>query len=136
METDAEEFIKHHDIRFQDLDPKQHSIEQVVSLLAEVKGILKVEANSADSVHVRYDLQHITLQVIEDALIAVGFSLESSLVSRLKRALIYYTEETQLVNLGYHHDQANSTLDVFINVYNQRKHGCRDDRPAHLRQYS
>jgi hypothetical protein len=74
--------------------------------------------------------------MIESALREIGFYLEDSLVANLKRSLYYYLEETQLINLGHDHSQANSTLDVFINCYQQRQHGCRDGRPAHLRQYS
>ena len=136
MDNEPDGLIKQREIRFHNLDPQGSDADDVIALLRDVKGIEDTSKLAHDCVEIHYDLRHISLQVIEDALMEVGFQLENSLVTRLKRALLYYTEETQIVNLGYFHDQANNTLDMFIKVYNQRKHGCRDERPAHLRQYS
>jgi len=105
-------------------------------LLMEINGIEDIRALTQDCVQVRYDLRTITLEVIETGLQEVGFHLDNNLLFKLKRALFYYTEETQLMNLGQLHDQASSTLDIFINCYHQRQHGCRDERPPHLRHYS
>ena len=66
----------------------------------------------------------------------VGFHLDNSVISKLKRALFYYAEDTQLANMGYDHAESKSTLEIFINRYNQLPHGCRDERPMHYRRYS
>lgn len=136
MEPAITELIKQREIHFRSLDPNANDAREVMRLLLGVHGIEDICALTHNCVQVRYDLSKITLQIIETALQEVGFHLDNSLLLKMKRSLFYYTEETQLMNLGYLHDQANSTLDVFISCYNQRRHGCRDQRPPHLRYYS
>jgi len=41
-------------------------------------------------------------QIIDEALIELGFHLDNSLLNKLLRALHYYSEEAQCANLGYH----------------------------------
>jgi hypothetical protein len=136
MEPLTHDFIKQREIHFRSLDPATNDARETMALLMDIPGIDDIRALTANCLQVRYDLRHISLQVIESALAEVGFHLDNSLLVKMKRALFYYTEETQLVNQGYLHDQASSTLDIFVNCYNQRKHGCRDSRPEHLRHYS
>lgn len=135
MNPAVSDFIKQHEIHFRNVDPAANDARETLRLLMDVQGIVDIRALTPDCVQVRYDLRQITLQVIESALIEVGFHLDNGLLSKMKRALFYYTEETQLVNRGYQHDQASSTLDIFVSCYNQREHGCRDDRPEYLRRY-
>ena len=130
------DFIKQHEIHFRNVDPTANDARETLLLLMDIQGIADIRALTLDCVQVRYDIRQITLQVIESALVEVGFHLDNSLLSKMKRALFYYTEETQLVNLGYQHNQASSTLDIFVSCYNQRQHGCRDERPEYLRHYS
>lgn len=136
MDTNPAGLLKRREIRFCNLDPQANDATEATQLLLEVKGVEDIIATTHDCMYIHYDLQHISLQIIESALTEVGFHLDDSLLTKMKRALFYYIEETQLMNLGQPHDQANSTVDVFINCYNQRQHGCRDHRPAHLRHYS
>jgi hypothetical protein len=136
MDAMAHELIKQREIRFVSLDPQANPAREAMGLLLDTQGIEDSHALTPDCLQVRYNLTAISLQIIEEALETVGFHLDNGLLAKMKRALFHYTEETQLSNLGYPHDQANSTLDVFINCYNQRQHGCRDSRPPHLRQYS
>lgn len=130
------DYIKQREIHFRSLNPAANDAREAIMLLMEINGIENITAITSNCIQVRYDIRHITLQVIETGLSEVGFHLDNNLLVKFKRALFYYTEETQLMNLGYSHDQASSTLDVFINCYNQRQHGCRDERPPHLRHYS
>ena len=136
MDNNPAGLIKRRELRFRNLDPDANDATEAMQLLLQVTGVEHVMATTQDCVHIHYDLRHINLQTIESALIEVGFHLDNSLLTKMKRVLFYYLEETQLLNLGYEHNQASSTIDVFINCYNQRQHGCRDERPAHLRQYS
>lgn len=129
------DFIKQHEIHFRNVDPAANDAREALRLLMDAQGIVNIRALMPDCIQVRYDLRQISLQVIESALTEVGFHLDNSLLIKMKRALFYYTEETQLMNWGYQHDQASSTLDVFVNCYNQREHGCRDERPEYLRHY-
>jgi hypothetical protein len=135
MEPAYIDFIKQHEIHFRNVDPAANDARDTLGLLMDVQGIVEVRALMPDCIQVRYDIRQLTLQTIESALAEVGFHLDNSLLSKVKRALFYYTEETQLMNWGYQNDQASSTLDVFVSCYNQREHGCRDERPEYLRQY-
>lgn len=135
MDPATFDFIKQHEIHFRNVDPAANDAREALRLLMEVQGIADIRALMPDCIQVRYDIRHVTLQVIETALSEVGFHLDSSLLIKMKRALFYYTEETQLMNWGYQHDQASSTLDIFVSCYNQREHGCRDERPEYLRHY-
>ena len=136
METDFTDCIKQRDIHFRSLNPDSNDAREAILLLMEIEGIEELQAMTNNCIQVSYDIRYITLEVIETGLREVGFHLDNNLIFKLKRALFYYTEETQLMNMGYLQDQASSTLDIFINCYNQRQHGCRDERPPHLRQYS
>lgn len=129
------DFIKQHEIHFRNVDPVANDAREALRLLMDARGIVDISALTSDCIRVSYDIRQITLQVIEAALSEVGFHLDNGLLNKMKRALFYYTEETQLVNWGYQHDQASSTLDVFVSCYDQREHGCRDERPEYLRQY-
>jgi len=122
------DFIKQREIPFRSLNPGGNDARDAVLLLMEINGIDDIRALTNDCVQLRYDIRTITLEIIEAGLQEVGFHLDNSLLFKMKRALFYYTEETQLMNWGYQHDQASSTLDVFVNCYNQREHGCRDER--------
>lgn len=129
------DFIKQHEIHFRNVDPAANDARETLRLLMGVSGIADIRALTPQCIQVRYDLRQISLQVIETALSEVGYHLDNSLLSKIKRALFYYTEETQLVNWGYQHDQASSTLDIFVSCYHQRQHGCRDQRPEYMRHY-
>ena len=136
MEHIISDFLKQREIHFRSLNPEANDARDAMLLLMEIHGIEDISVLTHDCIQIRYDLRFITLEVIESGLQEVGFHLNNSLLFKLKRALFYYTEETQLINLGQSHDKTNSTLDVFISCYNQREHGCRDERPPHLRHYS
>ena len=135
MDTNLAGLLKRRELRFRNLDPHANDATEAMQLLLEVQGVEYAMATTQDCMQIHYDLRHINLQLIEGALIEVGFHLDNSLLCKMKRALFYYLEETQLMNLGHDQNQSNSTIDIFINCYNQRQHGCRDERPTHLRQY-
>lgn len=48
---------------------------------------------------VRYDLNHHTLELLENLLANHGYHLDNSLLQKIKRALIYHSESCQLENL-------------------------------------
>jgi hypothetical protein len=136
MDSQNADYIKTREIHFRNLNPAANNARDALQLLLDAHGIRDICALTKDCIQVSYDIRHVTLQTLENALVEVGFHLENSLIIKLKRSLFYYTEDTQLANLGYQHDQASSTLDIFVNCYDQRVHGCRDERPEHWRQYS
>ncbi len=130
------EEIKQREIRFCTFNPTAEPARDAAQLLLDAPGIETVQALTRDSLHIHYRLYQISLQIIEESLAELGFHLDNSLLGRMRRALIYYCEETELANMGRSHDKANVTLDIFINCYQQHPHGCRDCRPKHLRDYS
>ena len=136
MATFSNDLIKTREIHFCNVDPTASEARDALGLLLGAHGISDIRTLADDCIEVSYDLRQITLQALEGALQEVGFHLDNNLLMKMKRSLFYYTEETQLMNLGHHHDQASSTLDIFVNCYQQRQHGCRDPRPEYLRHYS
>jgi hypothetical protein len=64
-----------------------------------------------------------------------GFHLDSSLYSKLVRALVYFCEETQRHNLESPERLIKKSNEVYIKVYDQHPHGDHDDTPVELREY-
>lgn len=130
-----DDFIKHREILFDPLHPDSNQARTAAGLLEEIDGILQARALSPTSLVVRYDLGRITLEAIDQLLSDTGFHLDNSLLSKLKRSLFHYTEETLRANVGCEQGQSNCTRKVFIQRYEQLPHGCRDERPEHWRHY-
>ncbi|HEY5602420.1 MAG TPA: hypothetical protein VIM41_04865 [Gammaproteobacteria bacterium] len=136
MHPGNNDLIKHREILFMSPQREQDPAAAALALLNDVDGILSVSRLHPLGIRVSYQLTKITLNDIEDALQEIGFHLDNSVLSKLKRALFYFAEDTHLANLGYDHAESKSTLEIFINRHNQLPHGCRDERPAHFRHYS
>jgi hypothetical protein len=128
------DLIKHREICFCAVHPDPHQAQTALLLLTGIDGVHRVQLTGPRCISVSYDLAFLSLQQIEDALVDLGFHLDSSLLSKLRRALYYYTEETQRANAGYD-SGSNCIQQVFINRYQRLRHGCRDDRPQHWRNY-
>ena len=137
MQQSNPESVKHREIGFRDPHPDPHQAKTALVFLVEVEGI--VHASMPDparnSVRVSYDLNRICLRVVESLLMELGFHLDNSLMSRLRRALYYYTEENEMQSLLIHDDQDHSTREIFMRCYRCKSHGCRDERPEHWRNY-
>jgi len=136
MSPTNNDLIKRRDIHFMSPQAVNNPAASAIDLLGEIEGVQELIHKHEHSLVVCYDLSKISLNDIEDLLMEVGFHLDNSILSKLKRALFYYAEDTQLANLGYDHAQSKSTLEIFINRHNQLPHGCRDERPDHYRRYS
>ncbi len=135
MDIADSERIKHRDIAFQEIHPNPDQAKAAARFLIEVDGILSAAAVSPRLLHVQYDVFIISLLEIEAALIELGLHLDTNLLSRLKRALHYYTEETARANADHTHCESNCTDKLFAKRYELIEHGCRDTRPEHWRQY-
>lgn len=129
----APEMIKRREVRFEPVhcDPSQAS--SAADLLRSVEGILELRATDPASLELEYDLGQICLRDIESALEEVGFHLDNGLLSKLRRAVWYYAEDTQRANLGCR-DPRNCARRIFIDCYRHHAHGCRDARPENLRR--
>ena len=135
MENVAPELIKHREIRFCRLHPDPQQAQTVMLLLSGIDGILGVRLAEGECVQVSYDLSRLSIKIIDEALIELGFHLDNSLFSKLMRALYYYAEEAQCANLGSRDSRSHQTLDIFIQRYQHLPHGCRDNRPEYWRRY-
>jgi hypothetical protein len=88
------------------------------------------------AVGVAYDLREHSLEELETALEDKGFHLDSTLLSKLMRALIYYVEETQMHNL----DAPDRLLkksqnEAYTHAWERHPHGDHDDTPPEWREY-
>lgn len=135
MYDDNDQLIKRRDIHFSNLHSDSAQAQTAMFLLSDVVGIQDMVLINDLCLHISYDIRHISLELIEAVLQEVGFHLDNSLLVKLKRALYYYSESVQRDNLGCVEPDNNSTQKVFISKYQQRKHGCRDERPPHWRKY-
>lgn len=126
--------VKHREIRFCRLHPDNTQAHSASLILSDVEGIHLVQPVEPHLLHVSYDITRITLNIIEGALSELGYHLDNSLMYKLKRALYYYTEETQRANLGLE-EACCPDKQMFISRYLRRRHGCRDQRPEHWRNY-
>lgn len=135
MQVRNSELLKIRDVMFlvPNEDPQQ--AHTATRLLEGMEGIVSVEPQSNILMKVRYDITLITLRSIEEILSAVGFHLANNLICKLKRALYYYTEDTQRTNLGLDGNAPPKDVKVYVKRYEQLRHGCRDDRPEHWRNY-
>ena len=136
----AEPVIKRREIRFVALHPDPDQAETARRVLADSSSVVAVERRSKISLCVSYDLRHVTLAEIEEALQELGFHLESSLLYKLKRAVCEFAEQNERSAMGTTSVKAqwaepNDPRDVFMRHYRQHRHGCRDERPRIWREY-
>ena len=136
MNAPIDEFTKRREIHFMSPQAEKNPADAAIALLSQVDGIIDLQLINDYSISVTYHLPKLSLSDIDEVLQEVGFHLDNSIITKLKRALFYYAEETQLANFGYDHAESKSTLEIFINRHDQLPHGCRDERPEHLRRYS
>ena len=126
---------KQREISFFEFHPDPDQCQSAIQLLNSIDEIEQCERSGPRSLIVHYNLNQISLEVIELLLIELGFHLESGLFYKLSRALYYYTEEVQRDNLGINNNSAIDTKMIFMNRYQHLMHGCRDTTPAHFRDY-
>lgn len=128
-----ESLTKQRDILFSKFEKKQDQAKSAIFLLADVEGVLDLKYLSDSQLFITYDVRILTMEIILEALESVGFELDHSLLSKVKNALYAYTENTLRENLGI--SDSKMTRDIFIQGYQRRLHGCRDQRPAYWRHY-
>lgn len=130
-----ETLFKQRDVLFNPLHPDTNQAQSAMLILSGLEGIDRIDVLTPTRVLIRYHLLQITLADIEHLLREFGYHLDNSLMCKLKRALYYYTDDTERANLGCANGQCKTTRDVHIHHYQKRPHGCRDPRPLHWRDY-
>ena len=119
--------IKERDVHFAITDSDQ--AERAMQLLTGVPGIDSMKVTKAGNLHIRYDVQAMTLQMIESALCEVGFELDNGVLLRLKRAVYSYCEDALRASLGV--EQQNADKPSLI-LTSDMSH---DPRPDDWRNY-
>lgn len=130
-----DDMIKLREVLFDALHPDRHQARTASRMLQDVDGVHRVRPDAPLRLLVTYDLTRITLADIEARLQQAGLHLDNCLLSKLRRALYHYAEETARANLGCQKGRSNCTRQVFVQSYISRPHGCRDRRPEHWRHY-
>lgn len=124
---------KRREIRFGKLPPGQ-----TAEALVLLQGLdnLQVEALPGRlALTVSYDITEYSFDGLEGALESQGFHLDSSLYSKLVRALVRYCEETQLRNLCSPQRLIKKSTEVYVQAWDHHPHGDHDDTPPELRDY-
>lgn len=134
---DQAPIIKHREIVLRGPNDPTLRAEGALLLLSDVEGMVSATKLGQQRISISYDLRIITLEQIETALSEVGYHLDASLMTKLKRALYYYAEDNERINLGLDKISCSSgcAVKVFVNHYRNSQHGCRDQRPDHVKHY-
>ena len=126
---------KTREISFDALHPDPNQAQSALWWLSGLEGFLHGNVLTPQRLQIHYDVHVLTLEIIEGALIDLGYHLDNSLLCKLRRALYYYTETNERAHLGLKTTTKDFTRAVFIEHYQNKPHGCRDERPAHWREY-
>ncbi len=93
--------IKQHHITFKSV-PSSGGIDEWKIRIKKCKGItdLRIDVENKDLV-AEYDLQNCREEDIERRMVEIGFELEDSLLERLKRGWIHFSEENEQAELKH-----------------------------------
>lgn len=107
---------------------------QAALLLDGLPHLTVLEETDDRTLLVRYEIPNYTLERVEKALRAEGFHLDNSLLSKIRRALFYYSESIQCENLKPP-PRDRLSKQIFAQVYEHHPHGDHDDTPEEWRSY-
>ena len=116
------------------LDTRGQSADRVREALCELESLIVEEAGQPNAVSISYDINEHTLESIENALRAWGYHLDDSLISKLYRALIYYSEATELRGFRQPEQLSKKYHVTYSQAWERHSHGDRDETPHDLRQ--
>ncbi|WP_293931208.1 hypothetical protein [Iodobacter sp.] len=131
MMKPADSLSRQRDIQFYPLPAQAHLAAQ---FLATIPGITVQIFSSKHCISVQYLIQEHSLQIIENQLKVAGFHLDESILSKIKRALVYYCEDIARSNLEIPEHNIKSR-DVYVKVWENHPHGDHDETPEELRRY-
>lgn len=127
------DITKDREIRFTLSLTKADQAETAARLLMGVTGIELAVPVRPNVLRVRYDIREITLQMLESALIDVGFCLRDNLAKRFKYELTAYCEDALRSSLGIETDhQLPPSLSL---TKAELHHHSLDPRPDNWRNY-
>ena len=133
QQISAAGLLKTRELRFKKLPVGQAA--RAMAGLRRIKG-LHVEAGVRETeLVISYSILEHTLEDVENALRDAGFGLDNTLYSKLVRALVYFTEETQRHNLESPERLIKKSHEAYVHAWDQHEHGDHDDAPPELREY-
>lgn len=124
--------LKRRELHFDAAHPTQ--IPRAQELLGGLPGLHVEAGSSATSLTVSYELREYTLEGLEAALVAQGFHFDQSFVRRIARAIVHFTEETQLRNMRVPERLIKKSQQVYSKAWDKHLHGDHDDTPPDMRQ--
>lgn len=127
------DITKDREIRFTLSLTKADQAETAARLLTDVAGIELAVSVRPNVLRVRYDIREISLQMLESALVDVGYSLRNNLAKRFKRELIAYCEDALRSSLGIEIDQQQPPSLSLTKA--EVHHHSLDPRPDNWRNY-
>ncbi|MDQ7989428.1 MAG: hypothetical protein REI09_07310 [Candidatus Dactylopiibacterium sp.] len=108
-------------------------VAQALEWLRGQPHLMAEPSSQADTLRLVYDLAHHSLLQIEQALVEQGFALDDSLISRLKRSLTHFAEETRRRNATAPQRLIKQSNQVYVQAWEQHPHGDHDETPPELR---
>lgn len=123
---------KHREIRFNKL--RLWQVEQARALLESLENLEVAPGVLPNSLSVWYEVTDYTMEGLETALINQGFHLENTLYCKIIRALVYFSEDTQLRNMSQPERLIKKSHEVYSKAWEHHPHGDHDDTPPELRR--
>ena len=121
-------------LRFAELPPGQ--VLEAADFLGGLAGLEIAPDVAGRSIGLVYDLHEHSQEEIEFVLEDMRFCLESSLLAKLVRALIHYSEETEIHNLDAPRRLRKKTQnEAYTRAWERHPHGDHDDTPPEWREY-
>ncbi len=125
---------KERTVRFSEIPPGQ--VAEAAAFLGGLPGLEVALGEQPFCLDLAYDLLDYSLEDLENTLIDKGFHLDSTLLTKMMRALFYYVEETELHNLGAPERLLKKPQnEAYVQAWEQRLHGDHDDTPPEWREY-
>ena len=122
----------HHEMRFA-AEPAGQS-ERALVVLQQLAYLRAEPSRNADTLSVRYELSHHSLRELEACLEEQGFVLDQSWVSRIRRSLAHFCEDTQTRNARSPQRLIKQSNQVYVKAWEHHPHGDHDDTPLELRE--
>ena len=136
MGMESEENIRDRELVFAGPHPDPRQPASALLALGEIPAVYSLRVVDESRLHIRYDVRGVSFAEIEEFLTHLGFHLDNGLLTRMKRAFFQYTDDTIRANNGIRPGGTITNLrEVFLHGFGLHRHGCRDDRPRHWRQY-
>jgi hypothetical protein len=123
---------KHREIRFCKL--KHWQIDEALAILSALSKLTVAPGTQPNGISVWYEITDHNMETLEKLLIDRGFHLENTLYCKLVRALVYFTEETQLRNMAQPERLLKKSHDVYSKAWEHHPHGDHDYTPPELRE--